>query len=43
MSGGDDVGSEEEAWVWLAVEVKKVTVEEREREGGRHLQLDESR
>lgn len=30
MSGGDDVGSEEEAWVWLAVEVKKVTVEERE-------------
>lgn len=32
MSGGDDVGSEEEAWVWLAVEVKKVTVEERERE-----------
>lgn len=42
MSGGDDVGSEEEAWVWLAVEVKKVTVEERER-AGRHLQLDESR
>lgn len=31
MSVGDDVGSEEEEWVWLAVDVKKVTVEEKEK------------